>query len=113
MANFGARLVSLTAILGTAVSIYNYFNPMSGIAGTPGALLVIVSTLILFALGVFLGAGLRSAGLRFFIAASLLLGIMGTALAAYLLHSNALLALMLACFLGWLMQVCTPARSLA
>ena len=43
--NYGAMIIASSAIIGTAVSIYNYLDPMSGIAGTPGAILVIVSTL--------------------------------------------------------------------
>jgi glycerol-3-phosphate acyltransferase PlsY len=113
MTHFGARLMALTAILGTAISVYNYFAPMSGIDHTPGALLVIVSTLILFALAMLMAAPFSSAALRVFLASALLLGILGTAFAAYLLNSNALLALMCACLVGWLMQVAAPRRALA
>jgi hypothetical protein len=99
--DYGARLISLAAILGAAVSLYNYFEPLSGIAGTPGAILVIASTLILFALGLIMAIDLRSAAFRVFLAISALLAILGTAFAAHLLDSRVLLALMVVALLGW------------
>jgi hypothetical protein len=99
--DYGARLISLAAILGAAVSLYNYFEPLSGIAGTPGAILVIASTLILFALGLIMAVDLRSAAFRVFLAVSALLAVVGTAFAAYLLDSRVLLALMVVALLGW------------
>ncbi|MPZ56993.1 MAG: hypothetical protein GEU91_10955 [Rhizobiales bacterium] len=113
MANYGAPLVALAAILGTALSIYDYIDPMSGIAGTPGAILVIASTLILFVFGLLMAADPRSAALRIFIILSCLLGIAGTAFAAYLLNSRTLLALMVVCLLGWLIYLFKPRRALA
>lgn len=113
MANYGAHLVSLASILGTAISVYNYIDPMSGIAGTPGAILVIASTLILFVLGSIMAADPRSAALRIFIAISSLLAIAGTAFAAHLLNSQTLLALMAVCLLGWLIHLFRPRRALA
>lgn len=113
MAGFGAGLVSLAAVLGTLVSVYNYVAPTSGISGTPGAMLVVVSTLILFAFGLIMAADPRSAALRSFVAASTFLGILGTAFAAYLLESQALTALMAACLLGWLIYLFRPRRALA
>ncbi|MDQ8726690.1 hypothetical protein [Bradyrhizobium sp. LHD-71] len=110
---YGARLVSLAALLGTAVSLYNYFDPLSGIAGTPGAILVIASTLILFVFGLIMAARPYSLGLRVFLAASSLLAIVGTAFAAHLLNSRALLGLMAVCLLGWLMHLFAPRRALA
>jgi hypothetical protein len=78
--NYGAMIIAASAIIGSAVSIYNYLNPMSGIAGTPGAILVIVSTLILFAAGAILASDQkRGTGFRAFFMIGTLIGIGGTA----------------------------------
>lgn len=100
--DIGSTLVCSGALAGAAVSIANYLSPDSGIAGTPGAILVIVSTIILLGLGLIMrgGAG-RSMAYRTFVATSALLDIVGTAFAAYLLESETLLALMLVCLVGW------------
>ena len=111
--NYGARLISLAAILGAAVSIYNYITPLSGIDGTPGAIVVIVSTLILFLFGLVMGLPLRNAACRSSLVVLTLLGIAGTAFAAYLLNSMALLALMALCFLGLLIYLFTPRAAYA
>jgi hypothetical protein len=73
MRYYGGWLVALGAILGLAVSIYNYFSPVSflapdsNIAGTPGALLVVVSTAILLVFGLILAAGPNIAALAIFV----------------------------------------------
>jgi hypothetical protein len=111
---YGGYVVALSAILGTAISIYNYLDPMSGIAGTPGAILVIVSTLILFFAGLILATDARrGAGFRAFFVVGTLLGIMGTAFAAYLLSSQALQGLMVICAVGWLMRLFRPPAAVA
>jgi hypothetical protein len=104
----GGLLISVAALLGAAVSVYNYFAESSGIQGTGGAMLVIVSSAVLGVLGPGLGGG-RS---RVLAAVSLIL-ILGTAFAAWLLESSALLALMAASFLGWLLHVFAPRRAAA
>jgi quinoprotein glucose dehydrogenase len=109
-ADYGGPIVAVSAILGTAVSIYNYLNPMSGIAGTPGAILAIVATLILFAAGSILTFDQkRSVGFRVFFMIGTLIGISGTAFAAYLLNSQALQVLMAVCGVGWLLRLFRPA----
>lgn len=110
---YGARIVSLAALLGAAVSLYNYFEPLSGIAGTPGAILVIASALILFALGLVMAADPRGSAFRVFLAVSSLLAIVGTGIAAHLLNSRALLALMFIALLGWFVHLFKPRNALA
>jgi hypothetical protein len=109
VAAIGAWLVAGGALLGAAVSLYNNVTPLTGIDGTPGALLVIGSTAILIILGILLRpAGRFGRGLRSFLVGSSLLDIAGTALAAYLLESRTLLLLMLVCFAGWLANLTGP-----
>ena len=45
--NYGVRLISIAGILGAAVSLYSYFSAESGISGTPGAMLVVVLSIVL------------------------------------------------------------------
>jgi hypothetical protein len=103
--HFGALLIAAASLLGIGVSASNYLTPLSGIDGTPGALLVIVSTAILSLFAVCVATLRLTRGLRRFIVASSLLDIAGTAFAAYLLESSSLLILMAICFAGWLILV--------
>jgi quinoprotein glucose dehydrogenase len=92
----GPSLLIAAALLGVAVSVVNYVTPDNGIAGTPGALLVIVSTVALalvawmlrrrFALG--RGRGVLWQAIALFLLA-------GTAFAAWLLEAPVLVALMM------------------
>src|SRR5438477_12859515 len=102
----GASLMAMAAILGVAVSVFNYSSPDSGINGTPGVILVIVSSAILFLFGLILaGTRWKSTGLRGFIMIAALLDIAGTGFAAYLLHSQALVILMVVALVGWVIQL--------
>lgn len=102
----GAWLVAVAAIAGCMVSIVNYFDPASGIAGEPGTILVIASTALLALFGWLLGGdGRRGVFFRIFVVTSSLLNIIGTGVAGYLLHSQALFLLMLVSFAAWLAHV--------
>jgi hypothetical protein len=105
-ARIGASLLCSGAVVGAAVSLFNYFSPDSGIAGTPGVILVIASTVILIALGLIMrGGAMRSRALRVFIAAAALLDIAGTAFAGYLLESETLVVAMLVSLAGWFIHL--------
>src|SRR5690625_7956641 len=43
---FGAVLLCLAAVAGVILALYNYLTPLTGVTGTPGALLVIVSSAV-------------------------------------------------------------------
>jgi hypothetical protein len=102
----GAWLVVLSALGGMAVSIANYFNVESGIAGEPGTILVIASTALLAIFGwLMVGDDRRGGVLRVFVLVASLLDIAGTAFAGYLLHSTSLVVLMFVSLLGWLLHV--------
>jgi hypothetical protein len=102
----GAWIIALAATAGCVVSIVNYFDPASGIAGEAGTVLVIVSTALLASFGWLLGDdGRRGMFFRVFFVTSSLLDIIGTGLAGYLLHSQALFLLMLVSFAAWLAHV--------
>lgn len=104
----GGWLVALAAITGCVVSIANYFNAESGIAGEPGTVLVVASTAILALFGWFMTGSWGGRWFRAFIAVSALLDIAGTSFAGYLLHSQSLFYLTILAFLGWLIHVFSP-----
>ena len=105
-AKIGASLLCSGGSVGVAVSIANFFSPDSGIAGTPGAILVVASTVILVALGLIMRGGtIRSRAVRGFVAAAALLDIAGTAFAGYLLDSQTLVVAMLVSLAGWFIHL--------
>jgi hypothetical protein len=95
--------------LALGVSIFNYFDAQSGIAGEPGTILVIVASAILvIAAWLLTGRKLRGRFGRGFFTTGLLVGIVGTAFAGYMLHSQALVILMLIALMGWLVYLFAP-----
>ncbi len=105
----GAAIIGVAAIAGCAVSVANYFNPQSGIAGEPGTILVIASTLLLALFAwLMIDDQRRGRFLRAFVRVSSLLNIIGTAFAGYLLHSWLLLGFMALAALGLLVHVVWP-----
>ncbi len=113
MRHDGGLLIAFGAALGFVASVYNYFAaaplfaPTSAIAGTPGALVPIATTAILFMAGLVLAGTAAGPLLAALLIVGTLAGILGTALAGWLLESQLLVALMLLCFIGWLMRVLT------
>jgi hypothetical protein len=103
--DYGAWLIVIASIAGLIVSIYNYNSADSGIDGTPGAMLVIVSTLLLLFAGFILGRDMGGGGMRAVLATLCFLGILGTAFAGYLLESTVLLAAMGLCLFGWVIRL--------
>lgn len=101
----GAWVITLSALFGAVAAVYNYYAADNGISGTPGALLVVGSTLALLVTGFILGRDMGGRLLRFVLASFAFLAILCTGLAAWLLESNALLALMAVCLLGWLVRL--------
>jgi hypothetical protein len=99
----GTSLLIGAALLGVVVSVVNYVTPDNGIAGTPGALLVIVSTAALALVGFALRRRYmvaRRGGVLWPAIALFLLA--GTALAGWLLETAVLVALMMLAALSWL-----------
>ncbi len=99
---YGGWIMAAASAAGLVLSIASYLRIGSGIDHTYGALLVTVSTALLSGAAVIVAllgsAGWPSRILQILI----LLGILGTALAAYFLEAHALLALMAVALLGWL-----------
>jgi len=104
----GTRVMAGAAVLGALVAIFNYYSPDSGIDGTGGALLVIVTTLLIAALALMLGR--RGSG-RALLGGLCLILLLGTAFAAWLLNSPTLVVLMAIAVVGWLLHVTAPRAS--
>ena len=105
-ADHGAWLLGAGAAAGLCLALFNYFWPSTGIHGTPGALLVVVSTALV------LGASLLMAlvrpkglALRVFLNVSTLLGVTGTGVAAYFLEAYVLVAFMAVGLVGWFWHI--------
>jgi hypothetical protein len=106
--DYGAWLIVIASLVGLIVSIYNYNATDSGVAGTPGAMLVIVSTVLLLLAGFILGRDMGGGGLRIVLGALCFLGILGTGFAGWLLESNTLAIVMALCLFGWLARLFQP-----
>jgi hypothetical protein len=106
--DYGAWLIVIASIGAFAVSIYNYNSADSGIAGTPGAMLVVVSTLLLLLAGFILGRDMGGGGMRALLGTLCFLGILGTGFAGYLLESSTLVVTMALCLFGWLLRLLRP-----
>lgn len=109
---YGMLVVALMGLLGAGISIYDYITPGSGIDGAEGTLLVIASSALIFLAGL-VEALLVSMPrrLRGTLTVLMLLGILGTGVAAYFLESDALLLLMIIAVLGWFVYVFAPRGS--
>ena len=102
------RAVVLISVLAFADALFNYFWTGNGIHGTEGALLVVVSTLLMGVAAWLTGAHIVHGWLRTLLLALLVLDFIGTGLAAYLLEAWILLALDIAATVAWLATLAAP-----
>ena len=102
----GAQTLLAAAVAALAVSVFNYFWPDNGIHGSAGALLVIISTLLMAisAAALLLADGV-SRSTRGMLVVLILLDIIGTSLAAYMLEADWLIGAMAAALIGWIVHL--------
>ena len=100
--------VVLISVLAFADALFNYFWTGNGIHGTEGALLVVVSTLLMGVAAWLTGAHIVHGWLRTLLVALLVLDFIGTGLAAYLLEAWILLALDIAAIVAWFATLAAP-----
>lgn len=105
-ASYGGWLLVAASAIGLLLSIYNCLDDGNGIAYSPGAILVIVSSALVFAasLAMVLDHD-KPAWLSGFFYVSILLGLLGTALAAYFLLAYWLTGLMIVGLIGWFIHI--------
>jgi hypothetical protein len=117
MRHDGGLLIALGAGLGFLVSLWNYFVSPALLASTTdishtwGALVAVAATLALLLAGLVLAGSARNPALVAFLVVGCLVGILGTALTAWLLESPLLLALMLVSGIGWVMRLTGSRRA--
>ena len=108
--NLAVLLVS--SGLALLVAVFNYFWTGNGIHGTEGALLVLVSSALIFGASLAFALGwLRQHWLRALLNTLLFLGILGTAVAAYFLNAWLLLGLMVVALTGWALHLFVRPRT--
>lgn len=103
---YGAWLLLASSIIAWILALVATFNEGNGIAYTPGTYLVLFSTTLLVVGALLLsfvrGMGRGLGGLLAFL---ILLDLLGTALAAYLLEANWLLIMMGVGLVAWLIHL--------
>jgi hypothetical protein len=105
-AGIGNWLIVVGSGAGLLLSIFNYVSTGNGIHGTAGALLVVISSALILIASVLMTFDiLQWRWLRIVVDVLLILGIVGTGFAAYMLEAYWLVALMVLCLIGWLVQV--------
>jgi hypothetical protein len=97
----GLALMCLSGAFGLFDATFNYLYRPGGISHTPGAMLVIVSCLLIVGAGLWLAELQRAGWLRATLVILLFMGLIGTAVAAYFLEADILVALMTLGLLGW------------
>ena len=103
---YGSWALIVASLIGLALAVFNYLNRGDGIAYSPGALLVLVSTVLILAASivVLIDLGLP-AWLGGVLYGLIILGLIGTGLAAWFLDSYWLTALMIVGLIGCLFQL--------
>ena len=105
--NPGAMVVLVASAVGIAIALYAYLTPLTGVTGTLGALVVIVTCAVLVALG--LGLALcHGRALHNLLRVVIVAFIVGTAFAALLLHLWWLAVAMAVALVGWMIDLFRP-----
>ena len=105
-ADMGNWIVVASSATGFALSIFNFFWPGSGIHGSGGALLVIVASALILAASLLMALDLSAPrSLQMLTYGLLLLGIIGTGFAGYMLEAYLLVVLMVLALIGWFAHV--------
>jgi quinoprotein glucose dehydrogenase len=108
----GAWLLPLAALLGICIAVFDFFWTGNGIHGTGGVELVIGSTIVLLVLAAALVLRpAMSRGWRVLLLVLLIIDIVGTAFAAYMLHAWWLVAAMALALVGWIIDLAPPRTS--
>jgi hypothetical protein len=110
MAKYATQLLLAVSVVGLAVSVFDYFWTDNGIHGTPGVLLVIGSTLLMGIAMAAITFRLARGHVKHVLAVLVLLDILGTGFAAYMLEAWILFGLMIVALLAWLFSALADER---
>ena len=105
----GVMLLIISAVLGVAITLYHYLVPMTGVTGTAGALLVVISTVLLVGGGVIL-LKIRSGAVAITVRILVVVGGLGTMVAGWFLHEFWLMAVMIIALVGVLIDAVLAKR---
>ena len=97
----GPVLLIVASLIGTGISLYNYLAPLTGVNGTPGALLVVVCSVVLVLCGLAL---MKTAALTLRLIALLIA--LGALAAAGFLHEYGLMIALAAGVVGIVIDFC-------
>ena len=103
--DLGGTAVVALSLLALLDSVFNYLSRGHGISGTEGALLVVVSTLLMLIAAILLARDLVRGWVRVTFEVLIVLDFIGTAAAAYFLNAWLLLALVALTAIAWLVQI--------
>jgi len=105
-APYGTWLLALSAIVGFGIAVYDDFDTANGIHGSYGVWLVMVTTALLALAALAVAIWPRMARwLRGLLLALILLDIVGTGFAAYMLETWWLVGAMAAALLFWIVHL--------
>jgi len=105
-------LLAVASAVALAIALFDYFWPNNGIHGTAGALLVVASTAVALVLSIVLAVGTRMAyWVMVLVRTLILIDLVGTAVAAWLLNAWWLLALVVLAVIGWILQLAPATRA--
>jgi hypothetical protein len=105
---YGSWLIAVAAALGFILSLYRYLSVGDGVSFTAGALLVVVSSALILAASLLISLVAVPRWLGITLSVLLLLGLLGTAFAGWLLESYWLSALMIIGLVGWFIHLAEP-----
>ena len=102
----GAWLITLASVIASAICVYDYYSPTTGLIGTGGVILVAgAAALMLLASLVMALVPNRPNWVQTFLVVSILLDIIGSSVAGYFLESPVIMAAEALALIGWLMNV--------
>jgi len=103
-------LIVLGGLAATAVAIWNFVTPLTGVTGTFGAGLVIASSILIVLAAILIQLS-KPGGWRTTLRILVALGVIGTAAAGYFLHEWWLIAAMLISAIGLIYDIASSRAS--
>lgn len=104
----GGYLMAAAAAVALGITTWRYFTPLSGVTGTPGALLAMFGEAALLVAGIALARLARGAGRSIFMGLSWI-GILLTLFATALLHGWLSVGALIVALVGLVIECLTPA----
>lgn len=102
---YGNWLIVITAIIALILLLIDYFTPHGTIAQSWGALLVVISTALMFIAALLIALNAIPRWLVILLQILIILDIVGTGVCAYFLETYVVLLLMVIALIGWIAQL--------